>query len=155
CVDSVSARASSSSSSSSRNALHPLSSPPTSIHLPALLCSSSRGGATLSGERKTNRGRNGLLTPGENQNTGDMNPLPVSFHHLLLHLLLLLLASLSVFSASADRRFGPEEPHSEISGGCLFENELCSPYEICVNGTHLRGGRSSSRHDLGVVQYLS
>ncbi|CAJ1072988.1 receptor-type tyrosine-protein phosphatase N2-like [Xyrichtys novacula] len=51
-----------------------------------------------------------------------MDLLPFSFlhrRHLLLHL---LLASLSVFSASADRRFG-----------CLFENELCSPYEICVN----------------------
>ncbi|XP_040911140.1 receptor-type tyrosine-protein phosphatase N2-like [Toxotes jaculatrix] len=44
-----------------------------------------------------------------------MNPLPSSF-------LLLLLASLSCFLASADRRFG-----------CLFESELCSPYEICVN----------------------
>lgn len=46
-----------------------------------------------------------------------MDPLHFSFlHHLLL------LASLSSFPASADRRFG-----------CLFENELCSPYEICVN----------------------
>ncbi|XP_074544444.1 receptor-type tyrosine-protein phosphatase N2-like [Halichoeres trimaculatus] len=43
-----------------------------------------------------------------------------SFRHH--HLLLLLIASLSCSSASADRRFG-----------CLFENELCSPYEICVN----------------------
>ncbi|XP_050925748.1 receptor-type tyrosine-protein phosphatase N2 isoform X5 [Lates calcarifer] len=49
-----------------------------------------------------------------------MNPLAFSFHQHLL--LLLLLASLSCFSASADRRFG-----------CLFDNELCSPYEICVN----------------------
>ncbi|XP_023281957.1 receptor-type tyrosine-protein phosphatase N2-like [Seriola lalandi dorsalis] len=48
-----------------------------------------------------------------------MKPLPFSFLH---HLLLLLLASLSCSPASADRRFG-----------CLFENELCSPYEICVN----------------------
>ncbi|KAM6989487.1 receptor-type tyrosine-protein phosphatase N2-like [Tautogolabrus adspersus] len=40
-------------------------------------------------------------------------------HHLLL---LLIFASLSCFSASADGRFG-----------CLFENELCSHYEICVN----------------------
>lgn len=39
-------------------------------------------------------------------------------HHRLL--LLLLIASLSC--SSADRRFG-----------CLFENELCSHYEICVN----------------------
>ncbi|KAL3988913.1 hypothetical protein ACER0C_013231 [Sarotherodon galilaeus] len=46
-----------------------------------------------------------------------MDPL----HFSLLHHLLLL-ASLSSFPASADRRFG-----------CLFENELCSPYEICVN----------------------
>ncbi|XP_027144788.1 receptor-type tyrosine-protein phosphatase N2 [Larimichthys crocea] len=44
---------------------------------------------------------------------------PFSFLH---HLLLLLLASSSCFPASADRRFG-----------CLFESELCSPYEICVN----------------------
>uniref|UniRef100_A0A3Q1AH79 Protein tyrosine phosphatase receptor type N2 n=1 Tax=Amphiprion ocellaris TaxID=80972 RepID=A0A3Q1AH79_AMPOC len=42
-----------------------------------------------------------------------MDPLAFSF---------LLLASLSCFPASADRRFG-----------CLFDNELCSPYEICVN----------------------
>ncbi|XP_076601155.1 receptor-type tyrosine-protein phosphatase N2-like isoform X1 [Chaetodon auriga] len=47
-----------------------------------------------------------------------MDPLPFSF----LHLLLLLLASLSCLLAAADRRFG-----------CLFESELCSPYEICVN----------------------
>ncbi|XP_030607491.1 LOW QUALITY PROTEIN: receptor-type tyrosine-protein phosphatase N2-like [Archocentrus centrarchus] len=46
-----------------------------------------------------------------------MDPLRFSFLHLLL-----LLASLSCFPASADRRFG-----------CLFESELCSPYEICVN----------------------
>ncbi|XP_047445765.1 receptor-type tyrosine-protein phosphatase N2-like [Mugil cephalus] len=39
-----------------------------------------------------------------------------------LSCLLLLFASLSCASASTDRRFG-----------CLFENELCSPYEICVN----------------------
>lgn len=45
-----------------------------------------------------------------------MDPLRFSFLHLLL------LASLSCFPASADRRFG-----------CLFESELCSPYEICVN----------------------
>nr|XP_020468087.1 receptor-type tyrosine-protein phosphatase N2-like isoform X2 [Monopterus albus] len=45
-----------------------------------------------------------------------MDPLPFSF------LQCLLLAFLSCFSASADRRFG-----------CLFGNELCSPYEICVN----------------------
>ncbi|KAM9349317.1 receptor-type tyrosine-protein phosphatase N2-like [Symphorus nematophorus] len=44
---------------------------------------------------------------------------PFSF---FLHLLLLLLLHLSCFPASADRRFG-----------CLFESELCSPYEICVN----------------------
>lgn len=43
--------------------------------------------------------------------------MPFSFIHLLL-----LLASLSCFPASADKRFG-----------CLFESELCSPYEICVN----------------------
>ncbi|XP_042353947.1 receptor-type tyrosine-protein phosphatase N2-like isoform X2 [Plectropomus leopardus] len=48
-----------------------------------------------------------------------MNHLAFFLHH---HLLLLLLASLSCFPASADRRFG-----------CLFENELCAPYEICVN----------------------
>ncbi|XP_026168971.1 receptor-type tyrosine-protein phosphatase N2-like [Mastacembelus armatus] len=49
-----------------------------------------------------------------------MNPPPFSFlQHLLL---LLLLASLSCSPASADRRFG-----------CLFESELCSPYELCVN----------------------
>ncbi|KAM9323433.1 receptor-type tyrosine-protein phosphatase N2-like [Pholidichthys leucotaenia] len=35
---------------------------------------------------------------------------------------LLLTASLSWLPASAERRLG-----------CLFENELCSPYEICVN----------------------
>ncbi|XP_030259711.1 receptor-type tyrosine-protein phosphatase N2-like [Sparus aurata] len=46
---------------------------------------------------------------------------PFSFLHLLL-LHLLLVASLSCVPASADRRFG-----------CLFESELCSPYEICVN----------------------
>ncbi|XP_070774384.1 receptor-type tyrosine-protein phosphatase N2-like [Enoplosus armatus] len=52
-----------------------------------------------------------------------MDPLPFPFlHHLLHHLLLLLLASLSCVPASADRRFG-----------CLFESELCSSYEICVN----------------------
>uniref|UniRef100_A0A1A7XMF9 Protein tyrosine phosphatase, receptor type, N polypeptide 2 n=1 Tax=Iconisemion striatum TaxID=60296 RepID=A0A1A7XMF9_9TELE len=39
-----------------------------------------------------------------------------SFLHLLL------LASLICFPSSADRRIG-----------CLFENELCSSYEICVN----------------------
>ncbi|XP_059200204.1 receptor-type tyrosine-protein phosphatase N2-like isoform X2 [Centropristis striata] len=43
-----------------------------------------------------------------------MDLLPFSFLHLLL--------LLSCFPASADRRFG-----------CLFESELCSPYEICVN----------------------
>ncbi|XP_076003293.1 solute carrier organic anion transporter family member 5A1b [Genypterus blacodes] len=37
-------------------------------------------------------------------------------------LLLLLLASLCCPPASADRKFG-----------CLFEGELCSSYEICVN----------------------
>ncbi|XP_075954132.1 receptor-type tyrosine-protein phosphatase N2-like [Anarhichas minor] len=47
-----------------------------------------------------------------------MHPMAFSF----LRHLLLLLASLSCFPASADRRIG-----------CLFENELCSPYEICVN----------------------
>ncbi|XP_073347940.1 receptor-type tyrosine-protein phosphatase N2-like isoform X1 [Pagrus major] len=46
---------------------------------------------------------------------------PFSFLRLLL-LHLLLLASLSCVPAAADRRFG-----------CLFESELCSPYEICVN----------------------
>ncbi|XP_054451925.1 receptor-type tyrosine-protein phosphatase N2-like [Anoplopoma fimbria] len=52
-----------------------------------------------------------------------MHPLAFSFlRHHLLFLLLLLLHSLSCFPASADRRIG-----------CLFENELCSPYEICVN----------------------
>ncbi|XP_033960060.1 receptor-type tyrosine-protein phosphatase N2-like [Pseudochaenichthys georgianus] len=35
---------------------------------------------------------------------------------------LLFLVSLSCFSTAADRRIG-----------CLFENELCSPYEVCVN----------------------
>ncbi|XP_038573213.1 receptor-type tyrosine-protein phosphatase N2-like [Micropterus salmoides] len=48
-----------------------------------------------------------------------MDPLPLSFLHLLP---LLLVASLSCVPTSADRRFG-----------CLFESELCSPYEICVN----------------------
>ncbi|XP_041658352.1 receptor-type tyrosine-protein phosphatase N2-like [Cheilinus undulatus] len=43
----------------------------------------------------------------------------ISSQHLFL---LLILASQSCSSASADRRFG-----------CLFESELCSPYEICVN----------------------
>ncbi|XP_078029087.1 receptor-type tyrosine-protein phosphatase N2-like isoform X1 [Epinephelus lanceolatus] len=47
---------------------------------------------------------------------------PLAFSFLHRRLLLLFLASLSCFPASADRRFG-----------CLFENELCSPYEICVN----------------------
>ncbi|KAK2822837.1 hypothetical protein Q5P01_022902 [Channa striata] len=46
-----------------------------------------------------------------------MSPAPFS-----VLLLLLLPAFRSCFPASADRRFG-----------CLFENELCSPYEICVN----------------------
>ncbi|XP_034743631.1 receptor-type tyrosine-protein phosphatase N2-like [Etheostoma cragini] len=45
-----------------------------------------------------------------------MDPLAFSLH------LLLLLASLNCFPASADMRLG-----------CLFENGLCSPYEICVN----------------------
>ncbi|XP_037644575.1 LOW QUALITY PROTEIN: receptor-type tyrosine-protein phosphatase N2-like [Sebastes umbrosus] len=45
-----------------------------------------------------------------------MDPLPFSSS------LLLFLASLSCFPTAADRRFG-----------CLFENELCTPYEICVN----------------------
>ncbi|XP_042283745.1 receptor-type tyrosine-protein phosphatase N2-like isoform X3 [Thunnus maccoyii] len=49
-----------------------------------------------------------------------MDPLASSFLHLLL--LFFFFASQSCFLASADRRFG-----------CLFENELCSPYEICVN----------------------
>ncbi|XP_033987989.1 solute carrier organic anion transporter family member 5A1b [Trematomus bernacchii] len=35
---------------------------------------------------------------------------------------LLFLVSLSCFSTAADRRIG-----------CLFENELCSTYEVCVN----------------------
>ncbi|XP_028987099.1 solute carrier organic anion transporter family member 5A1b [Betta splendens] len=43
-----------------------------------------------------------------------MDPAPISF-------LMLLCAVLRVH-ASADRRFG-----------CLFEGELCSPYEICIN----------------------
>ncbi|XP_028449925.1 receptor-type tyrosine-protein phosphatase N2 isoform X2 [Perca flavescens] len=43
---------------------------------------------------------------------------PFSFQHHLL----LLLASLNCFPAAADMRLG-----------CLFENGLCSPYEICVN----------------------
>ncbi|XP_070700752.1 receptor-type tyrosine-protein phosphatase N2-like [Pempheris klunzingeri] len=52
-----------------------------------------------------------------------MDHLPISFlHQHLLLLLLLLFASQSCFPVSADRRFG-----------CLFESELCSPYEICVN----------------------
>ncbi|KAM4551303.1 receptor-type tyrosine-protein phosphatase N2-like [Odontesthes bonariensis] len=46
-----------------------------------------------------------------------MDPLLSSLLHLLL-----LTASLSRFPASADRRFG-----------CLFEKELCTSYEICVN----------------------
>ncbi|XP_038149497.1 receptor-type tyrosine-protein phosphatase N2-like [Cyprinodon tularosa] len=37
-------------------------------------------------------------------------------------ILLLLLLTISCSPAAADKRFG-----------CLFENELCSPYEICVN----------------------
>uniref|UniRef100_A0A1A8DAQ8 Protein tyrosine phosphatase, receptor type, N polypeptide 2 n=1 Tax=Nothobranchius kadleci TaxID=1051664 RepID=A0A1A8DAQ8_NOTKA len=41
---------------------------------------------------------------------------------LLSFLHLLLVASLSSLPSSADRRIG-----------CLFENELCSSYEICVN----------------------
>uniref|UniRef100_A0A3Q3BHH3 Receptor-type tyrosine-protein phosphatase N2-like n=1 Tax=Kryptolebias marmoratus TaxID=37003 RepID=A0A3Q3BHH3_KRYMA len=48
-----------------------------------------------------------------------MDPLPSSSSSSSL---LLLIASLSCFPASADRRFG-----------CLFENELCSSYEMCVN----------------------
>ncbi|XP_031163485.1 receptor-type tyrosine-protein phosphatase N2-like isoform X2 [Sander lucioperca] len=47
-----------------------------------------------------------------------MDPLPFSFQHHLL----LLLASLNCFPAAADMRLG-----------CLFENGLCSPYEICLN----------------------
>ncbi|XP_045080751.1 receptor-type tyrosine-protein phosphatase N2 [Coregonus clupeaformis] len=39
-----------------------------------------------------------------------------------IYILLVLLASQPYFLASADRKFG-----------CLFENELCTPYEICVN----------------------
>lgn len=39
-----------------------------------------------------------------------------------LHLLLLLLCASCRLLVSADRRFG-----------CLFDTELCSPYEICVN----------------------
>ncbi|KAM3866109.1 receptor-type tyrosine-protein phosphatase N2-like [Diretmus argenteus] len=46
-----------------------------------------------------------------------MDPLRFSSSHLLLLLLLQC-----CFPASADRKFG-----------CLFENGLCSPYEICVN----------------------
>lgn len=41
---------------------------------------------------------------------------------LSLHLLLILVFSHGCLRASADWRFG-----------CLFDNELCSPYEICVN----------------------
>ncbi|KAG7524450.1 receptor-type tyrosine-protein phosphatase N2-like [Solea senegalensis] len=47
-----------------------------------------------------------------------MNRSPSSCHLLLFLLFLLFLSS----PASSDRRFG-----------CLFENELCSAYEICVN----------------------
>ncbi|XP_013877488.1 solute carrier organic anion transporter family member 5A1b [Austrofundulus limnaeus] len=50
-----------------------------------------------------------------------MDPLPSSSSSSVL-LLLLLISSLSCFPAAADRRFG-----------CLFENELCSSYEMCVN----------------------
>ncbi|XP_052332963.1 receptor-type tyrosine-protein phosphatase N2-like isoform X2 [Oncorhynchus keta] len=39
-----------------------------------------------------------------------------------IYIFLVLLVSQTYFPASADRKFG-----------CLFENELCSPYEICVN----------------------
>eukprot|EP00063_Salmo_salar_P020146 XP_013994981.1 PREDICTED: receptor-type tyrosine-protein phosphatase N2-like isoform X1 [Salmo salar] len=39
-----------------------------------------------------------------------------------IYIFLVLLVSQTYFLTSADRKFG-----------CLFENELCTPYEICVN----------------------
>nr|XP_029137547.1 receptor-type tyrosine-protein phosphatase N2-like [Labrus bergylta] len=96
--------------------------PPTSIHRPCLPCSPP---ASCPRRRHSEReehapnlavGRFKKQKPWRNM---DLFAFSSQHHHLLL---IILIASLSCFSASADGRFG-----------CLFENELCSPYEICVN----------------------
>lgn len=86
-------------SSSSRNALYPPASPPTSIRrVRAFLCSSG----LLGPGRKTNQSSLGTwpFNAGGNKAGADMDPSPLSF------LLLLLFAFLRCFPASADRRFG-------------------------------------------------
>ncbi|KAF3857852.1 hypothetical protein F7725_011053 [Dissostichus mawsoni] len=62
---------------------------------------------------------------------GDMEPF--SF------LRLLFLVSLSCFSTAADRRIG-----------CLFENELCLPYEVCVKASGTKTMRRKSTAALSV-----